>query len=146
MSVSNYPPIPIAKNNSKPTVNKSVSPITIVNRNKVIKNNEQISDNEKVLADDWTVIPTVLNKKDRSPLPVVHRNQNNRTIIFLNRLIVTQPYKMMMNSIWKPQKQLYRPHIVPPTIFIKTKIDYQKFCTAIKLLIDSTKFTCKSNI
>lgn len=145
MSLSNHPPIPIAKNISKPPINKPVSPITIVNRNKVIKNNEQISDSEKASADDWTVIPTVHNKRSlTSPgSSPKSKQQNDNPFKSVNRYSALQnDNELDMETTDTIIPTIHR----PPPIFIKTEIDYQKFCTAIKLLIESTEFTCKSNI
>lgn len=144
MSLSNLSPTPIAKNNSKSTTNKPVSPITIVNRNKVVKNNEQISDTEKVSADDWTVIPTVHNKRPlTSPGGSPKSKQpNDNPFKSVNRYSALQnDNELDMETTDTIIPTIHR----PPPIFIKTEIDYQKFCTAIKLLIDSTEFTCKSN-
>lgn len=125
--------------------NRPSTPITIINRNQVIKNNELPSDSENASAEDWTVVSTVNNKRslispENSPKSKQLKDNLFKSANCYSALQADNEPVMDTTDTIIPTI-----HRLPP-IFIKTEIDYQKFCTAIKLLIDSTEFTFKSNI
>jgi len=137
-----------------------ITPIKIVNRNSVLKtantnylqcDNANDGNNDDT---DWiTVEPKspVVYKKQKFSTSSSPKQKQSAAIHLkpLNKYTVLKPPDDDTNNMDTDQPNINlsdtKTH-TPPPIFIKSSLNYNGFCNAIKTVIGSNDFTCKSNL
>lgn len=137
---------------------KPITPIKIVNRNTVLKtantNFPQCDNaNDGNIDDtDWvTVEPKSPNvyKKHKASTSLSPKQSTSTHLKSLNKFTVLNPLDDDTINMETDQPNINLPVTethTPPPIFIKSSLNYNGFCNAIKTAIGSNDFTCKSNL
>lgn len=127
--------------------NTPITPITIINRSQVVNKNEtHKSDNVDDSDDVWiTVLSSNKRPHTQSPgsSPISKHGPCNNN----NRRLSNRYSPLQINNDEIETERATEPIIhKPPPIFIKSELNYLKFCELIKNNIGSDEFSCKSSI